>query len=95
MVVEVTASVTPCRHNAGPTVLNEHRKACTRGPATVLGGDVVGTYEIAVPLELAVRTEEPAAIGIGDALSTGRAGGTGTALVHQPYVDADLLGLVA
>jgi hypothetical protein len=94
LVLEVAASVTSCRHSTGPTVLNEHRQGCTRGSATVLGGDVVGTYEIAVALELAVRTEESAAFGFGDALSTGGTGGTGAALVHQPHDDAGSFGLI-
>jgi hypothetical protein len=92
--MEVAASVTPCRHDTGPTVLDEHRQGCTRGSATVHGGDVVGTYEIAVALELAVRTEESAAFGLGDALSAGRAGGRGPALIHQPDDDAGSFGLV-
>jgi hypothetical protein len=90
----LAASVTPCRHDAGPTVLDEHGQDRTRGSATMLGGDVVGTYEIAVSLELAVRTEESAAIGLWDALSTGGAGRTGAALIHQSHDNAGSFGLV-
>ena len=92
--MQVPASVTSCRHSTGPTVLNKHRQRCTRSSATVLGGDVVGTYEIAVSLELAVRTEESAAIGLWDALSTGGAGRTGAALIHQSHDNAGSFGLV-
>jgi hypothetical protein len=94
LVLEVAASVTPCRHDTGPTVLDEYRQGCTPGSATVLGGDVVGTYEIAVALELAVRTRELAISGFGDALSAGRARGRGPALVHQPDDDAGSFSLV-
>jgi hypothetical protein len=40
--MKVAASITPCRHDAGPTVLDERRQASARVPATN-GGDVVGT----------------------------------------------------
>ena len=94
LVLEVATSVTPCRHDTGPTVLDEHRQGCTRGSATVLGGDVVGTYKVAVALEVAMRTGESAASGFGDALLAGRAGGGGPALVHQPDDNAGSFGLV-
>jgi hypothetical protein len=55
----------------------------------VLGGDVVGTYKVAVALEVAMRTS-----GFGDALLAGRAGGGGPALVHQPDDNAGSFGLV-
>jgi hypothetical protein len=42
--VEVAASVTPSRHDAGPTMLDEHRHVGARVSAAGLGGDVVGTY---------------------------------------------------
>jgi len=49
--MQVAASVTPCRHNAGPTVLDERREPDARESATGLGGDVLGAHEIPVPLE--------------------------------------------
>ena len=94
MVVEVAAAVTPCRHDAGPTVLDERWEPSARGSAAGLGGDVAGTNQITVPLEAAVPTAEPAALGLGNALPADRAGGGGVTLVHQPHHDACQLGLV-
>lgn len=66
LVVEVAASVTPCRQDAGPTVLDEHRHVRARRSAASLRGDVVGTDQIPVPLEGAMGTAEPPALGLGD-----------------------------
>jgi hypothetical protein len=95
LVVEVAASVTPCRHPAGPTVLDEHRHARARGSAASLGGDVVGADQVPVPLEPAMRAAKLAALGFGDPLVAGWAGGGGAPFVHQPHHDACLFGLVA
>jgi hypothetical protein len=95
VIVEVAASVTPRRHNADSTVLDEHRQVGARGSAAGLGGDVVGTHQIPVPLEPTVRASEPAAPGLGDPRSTGWAGRGGATLIHQPDYDAGPLGLVA
>jgi hypothetical protein len=94
LVVEVAAAVTPCRHDTGPTVLDEHSQTRARRSAASLGGDVVGTHQIPVPLEPAVRTAEPTALGLGDPPSAGRAGGGSSTLVHQPHQDSCPLGLV-
>jgi len=59
-VVQVPTSVTPFRHDAGPTVLDERGWYRARGSAANLGGDIVGADEIAMPLKPAVRTAEPA-----------------------------------
>jgi hypothetical protein len=95
LVMEVAASVTPCRHDAGPTVLDEHRQVGARGSAASLGGDVGGTDQIPVPLEPAVRAAEPAARGLGNPPVAGGAGGGGAPLIHQPHPDTRPLGLVA
>jgi hypothetical protein len=50
LIVQVTASVTPRRHDAGATVLDERRHARARASAAGPGGDVGGTHKIAVPL---------------------------------------------
>jgi hypothetical protein len=94
LVVEVAASVTPCRHDASPPVLDEHRQAGARGSAAGLGGDVVGTDQIPVPLQSTVRAAKLSALGRGDAPPAGRAGGGAAALIHQPHRDPGLLGLV-
>jgi len=91
----VAAPVTPCRHHAGSTVLDEHGRIRARAPAAMLDGDVLGTNQVPVPLKRAVRTVEPAALGLGHTLPAGRAGGRGAPLVHQPNLDAGLFGLVA
>jgi hypothetical protein len=93
--VEVAASVTPCRHDAGPTMLDEHRDVGARRSAAGLGGDVVGTYEVPMPLKLAVRTIEPAASGFRDPLPADRAGGGSAALIHQDNSNAHHFGLVS
>jgi hypothetical protein len=92
--VEVAASVTPCRHDASPTVLDERRQIHARLSAAGLGGDVAGTHQIPVPLELAVRTAELAASWLGDAPAAGRAGRGSAALIYQPHHYARPLGLV-
>jgi hypothetical protein len=94
LVVEVAASVTPCRHPAGPTVLDEHRHAGARGSAAGLGGDVVGADQVPVPLEPAMRAAKLAALGFGDPPVAGGAGRGGASFVHQPNHDPCLFGLV-
>jgi hypothetical protein len=54
-VVQVPTPVTSCRHDAGPTVLDERGQDRARGSAADLGGDVVGPDEISMPLKPAVR----------------------------------------
>jgi hypothetical protein len=93
--VQVAAAVTPCRHDAGPTVLDEHKQIHARGSAADLGGDVGGTHQIPVPVKRAVRTAEPASLGLRDPLAAGGAGGGGATLIHQPHHHPRLLGLVA
>jgi hypothetical protein len=73
-IVEMAASVTPYRHAADATVLGEHWDARACGSAACLGGDVEGTDQVAVPLDLAVRAREPAVLGFGDSPPAGRAG---------------------
>src|SRR4029450_5485399 len=90
----MTAAVTPGRHDTGPTVLDEHRQSCTRGSAAVGGGDVCGTDQIPVPLELAMGTREAAAFGFRNLPSADWAGGGAAALVHHPHDHAGPLGLV-
>jgi hypothetical protein len=91
----MAASVTPYRHAADATVLDEHGKACARGSATRLGGDVEGSDQIAVPLKLAVPAREPAVLGLGDSPPARRAGRRGSMLINQPNNDSLSLGLVA
>jgi hypothetical protein len=83
--MQVAASVTPCRHDAGATVLDKHRQSNACGSAAGLGGDVGGTNQIPVPMERAVRTVEPATLRFRDSPPAGGAGGRGAALVHQPH----------
>jgi hypothetical protein len=94
IIMEMAASVTPSRHPAGPTVLDEDRHARARGSAASLGGDVVGTHQIPIPVELAMRASESAALGLGNAPPASRAGGGGAPLIHQSHHDSRLLGLV-
>lgn len=93
--MEMATSVTPCRLNAGATVLDEHRQACARGSAVNFGGDVECTYQVSVPLNFAVRTRELAGAGFGDTLPAGWTGRGGTTLIHQSYEDPRLFGLIA
>jgi hypothetical protein len=93
--LQVAASITPCRHDAGPTVLDEHRHVNARVSAAGLGGDVAGTHQVPVPFEAAVWAAKPSGSGFRDPPTTGWAcGGTAT-LVHQSNLDAYPLGLVA
>jgi len=91
----VAASVTPRRHDAGPTVLDEHRQARACGSAASLGGDVAGTHQIPVSIERTVWAAKLAASGLGDPPLAGRAGGGGAPLIHQPHHDPGPFGLVA
>jgi hypothetical protein len=94
LVVEVAASVTPRRHPAGPTVLDEHRQPGARGSAAGLGGDVVGTDQIPVPLQSTAGAVESAARGLGNPLLAGRASGGGSPLIYQPHHHPHQFGLV-
>jgi len=94
LVVEVAASVTPCRHDAGPTVLDKRRQPGACGSAAGPGGDIGGTDQVPMPEERAVGAAEPAARGFRNPSLTGGAGGGGAPLIHQPHDDAGLLGLV-
>jgi hypothetical protein len=95
LVIQMAASVTPCRHHAGPTVLDKHRQPCACGSAASLGGDIAGTDQIPVPLKPAVGTAESAALGLGDPPLAGGTGGGGTSLIHHPHHHPCPLGLVA
>jgi hypothetical protein len=64
------------------------------GSAAGPGGDVGGTNQIPVPLEIAVWTTESATLRFRDPPLAGRAGRGGAPLVHQPHDDACRLGLV-
>jgi hypothetical protein len=92
--MQVAASVTPCQHDAGPTVLDERREANARGSAAGLGGDVAGTDQIPVPFEAAERTAKLSAPGLRYPPPAGRACGGAATLIHQPNDNACLLGLV-
>jgi hypothetical protein len=94
-IVEMAASVTPYRHAADATVLDEHWDARARESAACLGGDVEGTDQVAMPLDLAVWAREPAVLGFGDSPPAGRAGRRGSMLINQPHKDSLSLGLVA
>jgi hypothetical protein len=91
----VAASVTPCRHDTGATVLDERWQVNAQLSAASLGGDVVGTDQIPMPVESAVCTAEPATFRLGHALPADRAGGGGATLVDQVHLDAREFGLVA
>jgi hypothetical protein len=93
--MKVAASVTPYRHDAGSTVLDKRRKPNARGTAAGLGGDVVGTDQIPMPLESTAAAVESAAAGLGDPPVAAWAGGGRAALIHQPYHNPGQLGLVA
>jgi hypothetical protein len=95
MVIQVTASITPRRHDAGPTMLDEHRHVGARMPAASLGGDVVGTHKVPVPLKPAVLTAEPAALWLRDPPPADRAGGGRAALIHQHNPNTRQFGLVS
>ena len=88
LIVEVATSVTPGRHLAGPTVLDECRESNARGSAAGLGGDVGGTDQIPMPMQSAVRTTEPATLRLGHPLMAGWTGGGTATLVHQSYCDS-------
>ena len=94
-VIQVAASVTPCRHHAGPTVLDKRRQPNACGSAASLGGDVAGTDQIPMPRQPTMAALEPATRGLGDALAAGGAGGGGAPLIHQPHHHPRQFGLVA
>jgi hypothetical protein len=93
-IMEVAAPITPCRHHAGPTVLDERRQRRARFSAADHGGDVGGTDQIPVPLERAVGATEPAPRWLGNPPPAGWTGGRGTALVHDPQDNSRFCGLV-
>ena len=93
--MQMTAAVTPGRHDADPAVLDQRGERRAGMSAAELGGDVCGTDEITMPMEAAVRAAESAATWLGDALAAGRAGRGRPALLHQVNLDPGLLGLVA
>jgi hypothetical protein len=95
LVVQVTAAVTSCRHDAGSAVLDQRGESRADGSAAKGGGDVGGTDQVAVPMEAAGQAAESAARWFGDPPPAGWAGGRGAALVHQANLDAGLFGLVA
>jgi hypothetical protein len=87
--------VTPCRNDAGPTVLDEHRQADARGSTASFGGDVCGTDQITVPMEAACLTAEPTTPRLGGAAPAYWTGRRGASLVHQPHHHPRPFGLVA
>jgi hypothetical protein len=95
VIVEVATPITPCRHRAGPTVLDERRQIRARNSAADLGGDVGGTHQIAVPVELAMGAAEPAPRWLRNPALAGWAGGRGALLVYQPHDNPRLRSLVA
>ncbi|MDP9209377.1 MAG: hypothetical protein M3O65_12980 [Actinomycetota bacterium] len=91
----MAASVTPRRHDTGPTVLDKRRDGGACSSAASLGGDVVGTDKISVPLESTGRTAEPATLRLCNPPPASRTGRRGASLIHQTNLDASLFGLVA
>jgi hypothetical protein len=61
----VAAVVTPCRHDAGATVLDKRWQSSACGSAAGLGGDVGGTNQITVPMKIAEGAAESAAVWLG------------------------------
>jgi hypothetical protein len=94
-VILVTTSITPCRHTAGPTVLDERGEDRARDSTADRCGDVVGADQIPMPLEVTVRAGEPASRRLRHPTPAGRTGRGAAALVDQPDADAGALGLVA
>jgi SAM-dependent methyltransferase len=93
-VVLVAASVTPCRHHTGPTVLHQQVRTHADASAAMLGGDVVGTHQIPVPLKPTVAAVKLASCRLWDSPAADRTGGGAPALVDQPHHDAGPFGLV-
>jgi hypothetical protein len=89
-IEEVAAPITPCRHRAGPTVLNKRRQVRAHVSTAKLGGDAGGTNKITMPVELAVRAVEPAPGRLGHPPSAAWAGGGRASLVHEPHSDSHL-----
>jgi hypothetical protein len=92
-IVQVASAVTPRRHRAGATVLDQHPGDAGH-PTAMGGGDVVGTHQIPMPHKVAVRTSEVAVVRLGDPLPAARAGGGAAPLIHQHHPDPRQLGLV-
>jgi hypothetical protein len=94
-VVKVAATVTPCRHKTGPTVLDERWHDGAQASAAGSSGDVVGTDQVSVSLELAVRAAELPILRFGSPLLAGRTSRGAAMFVHQADPDAGSFGLVA
>jgi hypothetical protein len=94
-VMQVTAAVTSCRHDAGPAVLDQRGQVRAGGSVAEGGGDVGGTDQIPMPAEAAGRAAESAARRFRNPSAAGWAGGGGAALIHHANLDAGPFGLVA
>lgn len=95
LVNKVAATVTPCRHNADPTVLDMRRQYCAASAATCYGGDVGCSHEISMRLILAMGAAKPSGTWLGDPTPACDARGRGASLVHEPHLDAGDFRLVA
>jgi hypothetical protein len=93
-IMEVAAPITPCRHRAGSTVLDERGQVRARVSAATLGGDVGGTHQVSVPREPAMGADEPAPRGLGNPPPACWAGRRGASLVYKSHDDARLHSLV-
>lgn len=94
LVMQVAATVTPCRHDADSTVLCLRRQR-RADPSAGFDGDVGCTYKIPVRLELAVWTAEPSGSWLRDPTPAGKTRRRGASLVHEPHLDSGELCLVA
>jgi len=94
-VVQVAASVTPCRHDTGSTVLDERWHVRVRASAADFGGDVLGTDQVSMTLQLAVRAAEPPPFGLRSPLSAGRTCRGGAMFIDNSNLDPSSFGLVA
>jgi hypothetical protein len=94
-VVQVAASVTPCRHDTGSTVLDERWPVRAQSSAADFGGDVMGTDQISMTLQLAVRAAELSPLRLGSPLPAGRTCRGGTTFIDNPNLDPRSFRLVA
>jgi hypothetical protein len=94
-VIKVATTVTPCRHKTGPTVLDERWHDGAQASAAGSSGDVVGTDQVSVSLELAVRAVELPVLRFGSPLLAGWTSRGAAMFVHQADLDPSSFGLVA
>jgi hypothetical protein len=95
LVVEVAASVTPCRQDAGRRCSMSTGTSVLGGPPPAFAAMLWAPTRSLWPLESAMGTAEPPAPGLGDPPPAGGTGGGGATLIHQPHHDPGLLSLVA